>query len=463
MSAATARRRSLAPARRRTGMALAAAVLGLFLITMDATIVNVALPTIQSDLGGGQAGLQWVVDGYTLPFAGLLLGAGALADRIGAKRSFGIGVAGFAAASAVCALAPSIGVLIAARIAQGAFAAAVAPASMALVRHTYDDPTRRARAVSLWAMGGGIAAVCGPLLGGVLTTVDWRLIFVVNIPFALATVVLLRAARPSPARRVPFDAVGQLTGLVAIGGLVFAVIEAGAQGLTAIPVLVAAGAAVVSACLFVRRQHRARHPMVPLSMFRSRTVVITVATGFTFMIGFFGQPFVFSIFLQHARGLDAFQTGLVFLPMMICGAALTPFVPLLVERAGPRVPIVGGQILMAASFVGLALVPADVPAWVLAVVMIPVGLTAGFINPPVSAVLLNHVDAHLAGVASGIYNTGRQVGGALAIAVFGILLSGPADLLPGMRACMVIAAALVLTTAGAGLGLRTSGSDIRPS
>lgn len=460
-SATTTGHRLSATARPRTRGALAAAILGLFLITMDATIVNVALPTIQSDLGGGAGGLQWIVDGYTLPFAGLLLGAGAFADRIGAKRSFGIGVIGFAAASAACAVAPSMGVLIGARVAQGTFAAAVAPASMALIRHTFDDPIRRARAVSLWAMGGGIAAVCGPLLGGLLTTVDWRLIFVVNLPFAVAIVVLLRTAAPSPTHRVPFDWTGQAASLIAIGGLVFAVIEAGARGLNSTPVLIAIVAAAISGLAFIWRQRRASHPMVPLSLFRSRTVVITVATGFTFMVGFFGQPFVFSIFLQHDHGLDALQTGLVFMPMMACGAIFTPFVPRLVERVGPRLPIVGGQLLMAASFIGLAFVPAAIPVWVLSVVMIPVGLTAGFINPPVSAVLLNHVDARLAGVASGIYNTSRQVGGALAIAVFGTLLASSADLLDGMRSCMIIAAVLVLATAAAGLGLRTRGNNTR--
>ncbi len=435
-------------------MALTAALLGFFLITMDATIVNVALPSIRDDLGGGATGLQWIVDGYTLPFAGLLLGAGAFTDRIGAKKAFGIGVAGFALVSIACAAAPTMGVLIAARVAQGAFAAAVTPASMALVRHTYDDPTRRAWAVSIWSMGGGIAAVCGPLLGGLLTSLDWRLIFVVNIPVAAGILVLLRGARPSPTHRVSFDWAGQVTGLLAVGGLVFAAIEAGAHGLASLPVVVAGSVAVLAAIAFVVRQRRAAHPMVPLALFRSRTVVICVATGFTFMIGFFGQPFVFSLFLQQQRGLTALQTGLVFLPMMAAGAILTPFVPRLVERFGPRLPIVGGQVLMAASFVGLAFVPAEVPVWALSAVMVPVGLTAGFINPPVSAVLLNQVDGRLAGTASEVYNTSRQVGGALAIAVFGALLASPTGLLTGMRTSMIIAAILVLITACAGLGLQ---------
>uniref|UniRef100_UPI003221FAA6 MFS transporter n=1 Tax=Microbacterium sp. TaxID=51671 RepID=UPI003221FAA6 len=393
-------------------------------------------------------------DGYTLPFAGLLLGAGAFTDRIGAKKAFGFGVAGFALASLACALAPSLGVLLGARVAQGAFAAMVTPSSMALVRHAYDDPGRRAQAVSLWATGGAVAAVCGPLLGGLLTVLDWRLIFVVNLPVAVLILLLLHAAAPSPAYWAPFDWTGQATGLLAVSGLVFAAVEAGSHGSGSRPVLIAGSIAVVSGIAFVLRQHRASHPMVPLTMFRSRTVVVAVATGFTFMIGFFGQPFVFSIFLQQERGVGPAQTGIVFLPMAVCGAICTPFVPRLVRRVGARLPIVGGQVLMAASFIALALVPAGVPVWVLSLMMVPIGPMAGFVNPPMSAVLLNHVDGRLAGTASGVYNTARQIGGALAVAVFGALLASPAGALTGMRISMVIATVLVLTTACAGLSLR---------
>ena len=439
----------------RAGMALASALLGFFLITMDATIVNVALPSIQADLHGGATALQWIVDGYTLPFAGLLLGAGAFTDRIGANIAFGIGVTGFAIASVACAVAPTMGILIAARVLQGAFAAAATPASMALVRHAYDDPAKRAWAVSIWSIGGGVAAICGPLLSGLLTTYSWRLIFTVNIPVAILILILLKGARPSPIRQVRFDWAGQVTALLAIGGLVFAAIEAGSVGIRSLPVLLSLSVGIFAAISFVILQRRAGdQAMVPLTMFRSRTVIIAVLTGFTFMVGFFGQPFVFSLFLQQQRGLTALQTGLVFLPMMAAGALFTPVVPGIVSRFGPRLPIIGGQVFMAIALLGLAFLPANAPIWVISTVMIPVGLTAGFINPPMSAVLLNHVEGHLAGTVSGVYNTSRQVGGALAIAVFGALLSSEAGLVSGMRTSMVISTVLVLSTAIAGIGLR---------
>ncbi|WP_338069205.1 MFS transporter [Streptomyces antimycoticus] len=170
---------------------LAATVLGFFVITLDATIVNVALPSIREALGGGLTGLQWVVDGYTLMFAALLLSAGALSDRIGARKAFAGGLVLFVLASLACGLAPSLPVLIAARVVQGIGAAVTMPTSMALVRHAFPDPARRARAVGVWAMGGAVAAATGPVLGGVLSLASWRMIFFINLPVGLLTLALL--------------------------------------------------------------------------------------------------------------------------------------------------------------------------------------------------------------------------------------------------------------------------------
>src|SRR5215210_889831 len=159
------------------GLALAAALLGFFVITLDAVVVNVALPAIRSDLGGGMTGLQWVVDGYTLMFAALLLSSGSLSDRIGARRAFGVGLALFVTASVACGLAPSLGALVVARFIQGAAAAVMMPSSMALIGQAYPDPAKRARAVAMWAMGGAVASSSGPVLGGLLTLISWRMIF----------------------------------------------------------------------------------------------------------------------------------------------------------------------------------------------------------------------------------------------------------------------------------------------
>ncbi|MEU1099278.1 MFS transporter, partial [Streptomyces sp. NPDC005877] len=195
------------PGRRSSpGLTLAAALLGFALITLDASVVNVALPAIGSELGGGMAGLQWVVDAYTLAFAALMLSTGAFADRIGAARAYALGTVVFVLASAACGFAPGLGVLIGARVVQGTAAAVVLPASLALVRQAYADPARRARAVALWAAGGSVAVALGPVAGGALTTAwDWRGIFFINLPLGLAALVLTARAPRSRRRPAPLD------------------------------------------------------------------------------------------------------------------------------------------------------------------------------------------------------------------------------------------------------------------
>ena len=231
---------------RAPGAALATAVLGFFVVTLDAVVVNVALPSIRGELGGGLTGLQWVVDGYTLMFAALLLSAGSLTDRFGARAVFGAGVAGFVLASVACGLAPGMGALVAARFVQGAAAAVMMPSSMALIGQAYPDPVKRARAVAIWALGGSVASSAGPVLGGVLTLVSWRLIFFVNVPAGVVALVLLaRTARP-PHRPVPFDLAGQVTAVLAMGGLTYGAIEAGKAGFGSARVLTAFAVAAVA-------------------------------------------------------------------------------------------------------------------------------------------------------------------------------------------------------------------------
>jgi DHA2 family methylenomycin A resistance protein-like MFS transporter len=291
------------------GFTLAAAVLGFFMITLDAVVVNVALPSIRVGLGGGITGLQWVVDGYTLMFAALLLSAGSLSGRFGARRAFGAGLAVFVLASAACGLAPAIGALVAARFVQGAAAAVIMPSSMALVGQAYPDPVRRARAVAMWAMGGAAASSSGPLLGGALTLVSWRLIFVINMPAGAATLLLLSHFQPSPRRPAPFDWAGQVTAVLAMGGLAYGAIEAGVAGFGAPPVVTAFAVAAGALAAFVAAQARGAHPMAPLDLFRSRTVAVAVAVGFAFIVGYYGLQFVMSLYLQQLRGLSPLGTG----------------------------------------------------------------------------------------------------------------------------------------------------------
>ncbi|MQY34561.1 Multidrug resistance protein Stp [Streptomyces sp. RB17] len=436
-----------APERSRHAVAaLAAAVVGFFVITLDATIVNVALPTIRDELGGGMTGLQWLVDGYTLMFAALLLSAGALADRIGARRAFGSGVVVFAAASAACGLAPGLGILVAARFLQGAGAAVVMPTTLALIREAYDDRAGRAHAVAVWATGGAAAAAAGPLVGGVLTELSWRLIFFINVPVGVVALLLLARITPSPRRRVPFDLPGQVAAVAGMGGLTYGVIEAGADGFTASHVIAALAVAVLGTAGFFMIEARTAHPMVPLEMFRNRAMATAVTIGFAFMIGFYGMPFLLSLYFQQVRGLSSMATGVAFLPMMAFAALFTPASSRLVHRIGRRASITGGLLLMAAAMIILAVLPATAPPWAVAALMIPVGLGGPLVMPPLTAHLLDTVPAHRAGVAGGILNTARQIGGALAVAVFGALLAGRAGFLHGLRMSLFITVAVLLST-----------------
>ncbi|HEV8638646.1 MAG TPA: MFS transporter [Chloroflexota bacterium] len=436
------------------GRSLAVALLGFFVITLDALVVNVALPAIGRELGGGMTALVWVVDAYTLMFAALLLFGGTLSDRIGARRAYGAGLAVFVAASAACGLAPGIGVLVAARLAQGAGAAVMLPASLALIREAYPDPAERARAIALWAIGGGVASAAGPVVGGFVSLLSWRMIFFVNLPVGALALHLLSRVRRSRGRAVPFDWVGQAAAVLGMGALVYGLVEGGAEGFAAPRVVGALAVAVAGLAAFLVAQVRGAHPMVPLGLFRSRPVVVSLSVGFAFVAGFYGLVFLFSLYLQEVRGLSSLATGLVFLPMTALAASMNLMAVWVAARFGARVPMAAGQFLMAAGLLGLCVAAAGAPTWLLAALMVPVGIGAALSIPAMTALLMNSAPAERAGTASGVLNTCRQLGGALAIAVFGALVANRETFLQGIRVSLVIAALLVLVTAAASLSLR---------
>ncbi|ANP54300.1 DHA2 family methylenomycin A resistance protein-like MFS transporter [Streptomyces griseochromogenes] len=420
-------------------LALTAALLGFALITLDASVVNVALPAIGSALGGGLAGLQWVVDAYTLAFAALMLSTGAFADRVGASRAYALGIAVFTLASAACGLAPGLPALIGARVVQGVAAAVVLPASLSLVRQAYTDPARRARAVAAWAAGGSVAVALGPVAGGALTTAwDWRGIFFINLPLgAVALALLLRAPR-SERRPAPLDLPGQLSAVVALTAVTFAVIEGGTTGIAAFAVAVAAGV------LFVRTEARQPHPVVPLGLFRDRAVRVAVAAGAACSVAFYGVVFVFSLFFQQVQGRSPLYTGLVFLPMSGLIAVTNVVSGKLAGRYGPRLPMLLGQALALAGLLGLLSVDAGTSAGVVAALLVPMALGCALTIPPLTAVMLDAVPAERAGLAAGVLNAARQVAGGLGIAVFGSLVAG--GFVAGMRASLALGAALFALT-----------------
>ena len=381
-------------------------------------------------------------------FAALFLSGGAFSDRIGARNAFALGVAGFIVASALCGFAPNLTTLIAARFLQGIFAAVVTPSSIALLGQTFLDPRARARAVGIWAMGGAVASTAGPVLGGALTAINWRWIFFLNVPVGLLALALLARTATSKRRPAPLDWIGQITAVLAMGGLTFGAIEGGARGFTDPTVIAAFIVAALTLAGFLLRQARAAHPMMPLDLFHSRTFGVVVIIGFAFVFCYFGLPFFMSLYLQQIRGLSAVVTGAVFLPMMIVGAALNLFSARFADHFGRRQVISTGLLLMVAGFVGIAVVPAATPVWVLSALMLLVGLGGPTVMPPATAALLDSVPAERSGIAGGVLNTSRQLGGALAVAVFGALLAHPATFVTGVRISAIIAAAVAIAAAG---------------
>jgi DHA2 family methylenomycin A resistance protein-like MFS transporter len=423
------------------------ASMGFFLITLDIGIVNVALARIRADLGGGTTGQQWVIDAYTLMFASLLLFAGNLSDRIGAKRALGLGIAIFTVTSVACGLAPSAGVLIAARAAQGAGAAIMLPASMALVREGFPDPGRRARALGVWAVGGAVAGLVAQPVGGLLTSYDWRLVFTINLPVGVAMLVFLRWVATSPKRPQPFDWAGQVLAVAGLAGLVYGLIEGGHAGFGSLTAVVALVIAVAALAGFVYVQSRVAHPMMPLDLFHAHGFRIALPVGFAFMVGNFGNVFVVALYLQQHLGLSPLNAGLVFLPSAFFAIAGNLSSGLVTNRFGARVPVVVGLLSMAVGLTALLITaPLGLP-WLMAICIIPIGAGGSLAMPSVTSVVLEGVPAHQAGTASAVFNTFRQVGGAVAIAVFGALIADPDHIDRGLRLSLGIAALLVVLAA----------------
>jgi MFS transporter, DHA2 family, methylenomycin A resistance protein len=423
---------------------LLASLLGFFMLSLDSTAVNVALPGIERTLGGSTAGLQWVIDAYTLMFAALLISAGAVSDRVGAKRLYATGLAAFMASSAACGLASALGFLVGARAVQGSAAAVMLPASLALVRQAYRDPIRRAKAIAVWAVGGTVAMAGGPVAGGALTSgLSWRAIFFLNLPAGLVAMALLSRAPRSPLRAAPLDPAGQVTAVAGLAALTFGVIDGGETGFGRPAVLGCLSLAAVAIAGFAVAEMRAPHPMVPLGLFRARAVTVCVAIGFAVNVAFYGVIFLLSLYFQRILGQSAVTAGLEFLPM----TALLPVANLtsarLGARSGPQVPIKAGLLVSVLGLVALLaalLAVSTGPDHVLLLAaLVLAGTGLGFAVPSVIVVLLDAIPADQAGMAAGLLNSSRQVGGTLAIAVFGAMISHRASFVPGMRASLLIA------------------------
>jgi DHA2 family methylenomycin A resistance protein-like MFS transporter len=424
--------------------------IGYGVVQLDVTIVNTALNTIGKSLGGGVSQLQWVVSTYTIAFAALILTAGALGDRIGAKRVFMAGFAIFTSASLGCALAPTAMLLIAARAVQGVGAAILVPSSLALLNHVYPEEKERGRAVGIWAAGASLALTAGPLAGGALISlVGWRSIFLVNLPIGLAGLWLTwRYAKETPrSAHRELDLLGQAAAIGALVCLAGAMIEGGALGWSNPWVLADFAGFVVLAALFVFQERRARQPMLPLSLFGNRLFALTSLVGLLINVAFYGLIFMLSLYFQQLNGFSAFATGLAFLPMMGAVLPVNLFAARATERFGAPIIIAVGAAIAAVGCVALVGIDRGTSYWAMCAQLIAMGAGLGLLVPPLTSTLLGSVEKKRSGIAAGVLNSTRQTGSVLGVALFGSLVSRAKTFIPGARESLIISAILLLGSA----------------
>ncbi len=443
---------------RRGRLVLATVILGSAVAMLTATVVNIALPTLARDLDASSSAQTWVVNAYSLTLAALILVGGSLGDRFGRRRLYRIGVTWFATASVLCAVAWNVESLIAFRLLQGVGGALLTPGSLAIIQASFRTEDR-GRSIGAWSGLGGIAGAIGPLVGGVLVEASWRWVFVVNVPIALAALVLSRAVPEScddTSGGTRLDVQGAALTAVALGAATYALIEGPAGGLA--PVEVAAGVvAIVALVALVVVERRQPHPVVPMELFGDRTFAVANALTFVVYGGMGVLFFLLAIQLQVTAGWTPLASGTAMLPVTALMLVLSPRMGAVADRIGPRTPLTVGPLMIAAGMVLLTRIGADASflADVLPGVVV-FGLGLSVIVAPVTATALGAAPDERAGAASGVNNAVARTGGLLAVAAIpglagltGDALSDPDQLGPGFELAMRWCAAMV---AAAGLG-----------
>ncbi|MFG2096500.1 MFS transporter [Streptomyces sp. NPDC048612] len=443
----------------REGVQLLVLALGFVMASLDTGIMNVAASDLRVRLGLTMSGLTWVVEGYVLAFAALLLLAGSLAQRFGARRIYLVGLAVFTAASLLGAVAPNGGVLVAARFVQGAGAALFMPSSLSLLMNAFPEPARRAKILGIWSAVVSTSVGLAPTLGGLLVgTLGWRSIFLVNLPLGLAGLLLTRrVVARVPARGTALGGTGHVLGLLALGALSYALIEGPGRGWSAPPVLGASAVAAVALAGFLVRERASRTPVLPGALFGDRAFAAANVVGFLFNFAFYGALFVLGLFLQSARGAGPVTAGLQMLPAVL----VIPFGNMLYARFGPRVgdrtALTAALALSAAGYAALFLTLAPgLPYGVLALVLAVAHLGSGVSSPAMTGVLMATAGREHADIGSATLNANRQIGSLVGIAGMGAVLTGAGGGHQGAAWAFALAAgALALAAVAGRVGIRT--------
>lgn len=411
------------------------------MVLLDMTVVSVALPAIHADLGGGISDLQWVVNAYTIVFAGLLLSMGVFADKMGAKRLYIGGLVLFLIASAASAVVSSISLLIVLRAILGIGGAALLPASLTLMVHMYPDPAERARALGVWTAITGVAMAAGPVIGGVLTdSTGWRSIFLLQVPVAVLSLLLTGLlVRETPrSEQKSFDIGGQVTAIGAIAALSFSLMEGQRFGWQSYQIIGSFVLALLCIFLFIFLEAKGKAPLFPLQLFRNRTVSAGLLGGLSINLGLSGILFVFPLFFQQIQGLSAHSAGLALLPLMLPLAFNPILTGRIVGKIGARIPMtVGFSLGAAGSLLQVWTNENTSYAWI-CIGLLLIGFGVSLTIPSLMSAVMSSVLKEQSGAVSGALNSSRQLGSVLGVALIGSILSGSQSFTTGMHAAFIL-------------------------
>ena len=412
------------PERRKRLVILGICSMSLLIVGLDTTIVNVALPAIHRTFHSSLDGLQWTIDAYTLVLASLLMLSGSTADRLGRRRVFQVGLSLFSLGSLLCAVAPSLDALIAARVLQAIGGSMLNPVAMSIIRNVFVDPRERAQAIGVWGGVVGISMALGPVVGGALVdSIGWRSVFIVNIPIGLAAILLTALFVPESKSDRPrrIDPVGQVLVIVALATLTYAIIEAPSAGWLSAQTVALFAVSLASFIGLVLYELRRREPLLEMRFFRSAPFSGATATAVAMFMALGGFLFLNTLYLQDVRGLSPLDAGLYTLPMAGLMLVVAPLTGRFVGNHGTRLPLVGGGLALAASGLILTQLTSHTSLAVLFGAYVLFGLGSGLINPPITNTAVSGMPPSQAGVAAAVASTGRQVGQTLGVAVLGAL------------------------------------------
>jgi EmrB/QacA subfamily drug resistance transporter len=415
------------PNSRRRQLILAICCMSLFIVAIDNTIVNVALPSIQHDLHAPVSGLQWIIDAYTLVLASLLMLAGSTADRLGRQRVFQTGLAVFSLGSLLCGLAPTLGWLIGARVLQAIGGSMLNPVAMSIIRNVFEDPRERAHAIGIWGAVFGLSMALGPVIGGVLVdAVSWRAVFFVNVPVGLAAILLTSMYVPESRAKHPrrIDPIGQALVIAGLATLTYAIIEGPRAGWTSVQTLAVFGVAAACLIALVPYELRRKDPLLEMRFFASVPFSGASAIAVLTFAGIGGFLFLNTLYLQNVRGFSPLQAGLAMLPMALMILICAPLSGRIVGKQGPRLPLVLAALaILLASLMLTRISPGSALPYLLGSYFL-FGIGNGLVNPPITNTALTGMPAAQAGVASAVASTSRQVGMTLGVAVIGAIAGG---------------------------------------